>query len=62
MKSSELRYRGLSFPGVDLSVMIFTRYFGVSLLRERQMMSRPAGVFQLLPTFASYAAKNVSSC
>ena len=46
MKSSERRYRGFSFSGVDLSVMIFTRYFGACLLRERQMMSRPAGVFQ----------------
>ena len=39
------------------SLMILARYSLVLPARERQIMSRPAGVFQLLPTLSSQAAK-----
>src|SRR3954464_2034321 len=42
--------------------MILTSNGGAFEERERQMISRPAGVFQSLPTCDSQAPKNLSSC
>ena len=50
MKSIERRERPRSAAGVFLSVAIFTSSAGAFVLRERQTMSRPAGVFHWSPT------------
>src|SRR6266581_5974435 len=55
MKSNDRRKRPRSLAGVFGSVTIFASSAGALVDRDRQMMSRPAGVFHRSPTAASQA-------